>query len=69
MPIENKIRSVVAKQTGDDVAFQRIEFSLLPRLRLVVRTAGISFLGAVTGTAVSIHIYPARKERKQKDNE
>jgi hypothetical protein len=57
-PIENKIRSVVAEQTGDAVTFQRIDLSLLPRPRLIVRTVGISFPGSVTGTVGSVHIYP-----------
>ena len=57
-PFENKIRSLVAEYTGDAIAFQRIEFSLLFRPRLIVRTVGISFRGAVTGTVASIHIYP-----------
>ena len=57
-PIENKIRSLVAKHTGDAVTLQRIDISLLPRPRLIVRTVGISFPGTVTGTVGSAHIYP-----------
>jgi len=57
-PIENKIRSLVAKHTGDTVTLQRIDISLLPRPRLIIRTVGISFRGTVTGTMESVHIYP-----------
>ena len=57
-PIENKIRSLVAKHTGDTVTLQRIDISLLPRPRLIVRKVGISFRGTVTGTMESVHIYP-----------
>ena len=57
-PIENKIRSVVAAHTGDAVSFQRIDLSLLPRPRLIVRSVGISFRGIVTGKLASAHIYP-----------
>ena len=44
-PIENKIRSVVAAHTGDAVTFQRVDLSLPPRPRLIVRSVGISFRG------------------------
>ena len=57
-PIENKIRSLVAKHTSDTVTLQRIDISLLPRPRLIVRRVGISFRGMVTGTMESVHIYP-----------
>ena len=57
-PIEHKIRSLVAKHTGDAVTLQRIDISLLPRPRLIVRTVGISFPGMVMGTLESVHIYP-----------
>ncbi len=57
-PIENKIRSLVAEHTGDAVTFQRVDLSLLPRPRLIVRTVGISFPGTMTGTVGSAHIYP-----------
>ncbi len=57
-PIENKIRSLVAKHTGDTVTLERIDISLLPRPRLIVRTVGIAFRGALTGTLESVHIYP-----------
>jgi hypothetical protein len=57
-PIENKIRSFVAKHTGEAVTLQRIDISLLPRPRLIVRTVGISFPGTVVGTLESVHIYP-----------
>jgi hypothetical protein len=57
-PIENKIRSMVVAYTGDAVTFQRIDLSLLPRPRLIVRMVGISFRGIVTGKLESAHIYP-----------
>jgi hypothetical protein len=57
-PIENKIRSLVAKHTGDAVTFQRVDLALLPRPRLIVRAVGISFRGIVTGKLASVHIYP-----------
>lgn len=57
-PIENKIRSLVAKHSGDAVTFQRVDLSLLPRPRLIVRTVDISFRGIVTGKLASAHIYP-----------
>jgi hypothetical protein len=57
-PIENKIRSLVTKYTGEAVTLQRIDISLLPRPRLIIRTVGISFPGTVVGTLESVHIYP-----------
>ena len=57
-PIENKIRSLVAEHTGDAVTFERVDLSLLPRPRLIVRAVNISFRGMVTGTLESVHIYP-----------
>src|SRR5512134_1769111 len=57
-PIENKLRSLVAKHTGNAVTFQHVELSLLLRPRLIVHTVGISFPGTVTGTLESVHVYP-----------
>ncbi len=57
-PIESKIRSLVAKHTGDAVTFQSVRLSLFPRPQLIVRKAGISFHGTATGMLKSVRIYP-----------
>ncbi|NIQ40336.1 MAG: AsmA family protein, partial [Proteobacteria bacterium] len=56
--VRQRIIVELSRGTGGEVAFQRIDLSLLPRPRVVIHQGSLSIPGRIDGTLESLTVYP-----------
>ncbi len=57
-PVRERILAAISRDVQADLVFQRVDLSLFPRPRLVLRGASLSIPGKVSGFVESLKIYP-----------